>query len=263
MSSDIRHSVEKGMFVREAPRQGERPPLLFIHGLGESGLCFEHLLSGLGPGRWPHHLLIPDLPGYGRSPWPSGEPLGLVDQADLLARWLRERGTWPVVAVGHSMGGVVALLLAERHPELLAGLVDVDGNKSPGDCVFSSQAAGRPLPDFCARGFHVLQRAVHRQGRDDPAQRGYYVSMRLADPRAFHRNSRELVAMSEQRDMARRLAALPVPQLYVAGVPDGCCAESHRLLAEAGVPQVDISPSGHWPFIDQPEAFQEALRRFL
>jgi pimeloyl-ACP methyl ester carboxylesterase len=256
-----RQTVEMGMFVRETVGPAFEPPLLFIHGLGESGLCFECLFQMWGKSL--HHMLVPDLPGYGRSAWSREEALGLTDHADLLAAWLRERRLPPVVAVGHSMGGVVALLLAERHPELLAGVVDVDGNKSPGDCVFSSQAARWGYQEFCHEGFGELQEAIHDKGATDRAQRGYYVSMRLADPRAYFRNSLELVRMSETRDMAIRLSQLPLPRLYIAGVPGGCCDETHQLLADAEVPKVDVRQSGHWPFIDNPQEFGRALLKFV
>lgn len=256
----VRHLLEDGMFVREAgPAAG--PPLLLVHGLGESGLCFEHLLQAPELAGW--RLLVPDLPGYGRSPWPAGAVQGLADQADFLCAWLARRREGPAVVVGHSMGGVVALLMAEGHPAAVRAVVDVDGNKSPADCVFSGQAAGQDLATFCAGGFDRLRARVHDQGITDPAQRGYHVSLRLADPRTFHRNSRELVEMSARGDLARRLAALPLPKLYIAGAPGGAAPSSREQLAVAGIPPLDIAPSGHWPFIDRPADFLAALAAFL
>ncbi len=258
------HRCEHGMFVRDRDVASRRGSLLWIHGLGESGLCFEHLFGHPWLRTW--RLLVPDLPGYGRSPW-RNEPLGLGEQADWLADWLRTcpavREAAPVVVVGHSMGGVTGLLFCERHPGLVRGLVDVDGNKSLGDCTFSGQVAQQTLAMFVRRGFEQQREMVFRQGLTDPAQRGYHASMCLADPRAYHRNSRELVTASEREDLARRLAALPVPTRYLAGVPGGACQRSRELLGAAGIDWLGISPAGHWPFIDQPDLFVAALADFL
>lgn len=254
------HCHEHGMFVRDCEPVGRRGTVVCIHGLGESGLCFEHLVRYPGLREW--RLLIPDLPGYGRSPW-RPEPLGLADQADHLAEWLRERGERRIVVVGHSLGGVTGLLLCERHPDLVAAFVDVDGNKSPDDCVFSGQAAAMDLAAFQSEGFDELRAAVFAKGQKDLAHRGYYVSLRLADPRAYHRNSLELLELSGREDLAERLAALPLPARYIAGIPDGVSDRSLELLAAAGVDWIGVKPSGHWPFIDQPEQFVAVLGRTL
>jgi len=249
------------MFVRTYDRGAGGPPLLYLHGLGESGLCFEKIVER--PELDGRRHLVPDLPGYGRSPW-SAEPLSLPALADHVAAWLKERAEGPAVLVGHSMGGVVALLLAERHPDRVGAVIDVDGNKSLEDCVFSTQAAALTKEAFLGGGFDAIREAIYHDGAaGSEALRGYYASLRLCDPRAFYLNSCELVELSSRETMARRLAALAVPAFYIAGVPDGACARSLHLLAEAGVPCTHISPSGHWPFIDRPGPFASALGRML
>ena len=228
------------------------PTVLWIHGLGESGRCFEAIaahpaLAGAG-------ALIPDLPGYGKTGRPE-TPLPLAAIADHLAGWLAARGAPPVVVAGHSMGGVIGVLLAERHPARLARLVDIDGNVSAGDCTYSGRALERGLPDLIA---HVEALAA-----TDLAHRGYAESIRLADPDAFLLHARELVETSGAETMPGRLARLPVPVTYIAGAPGGACARSRELLAAAGVPTLAIEPAGHWPFIDQPDAFAAALAGIL
>jgi len=259
-----RHDFDHGMFVRDKDLSERRGTILFLHGLGESGLCFEKLISHGGLFGW--RLLVPDLPGYGRSPW-LAEPLGLLDQADYLASWLKEsesiRDCAPVVLIGHSMGGVTGLLFCERHPDLVAAFIDIDGNKSLEDCVFSGRAAAQDLDKFLYDGFDRLRDAVYQAGRRDQAQRSYYVSMRLADPRAYHRNSVELIEMSRTEDMARRMVDLPMPCHYIAGLPDGASPHSLELLTEAKAPWTGIESSGHWPFIDQTERFVVVVQQLL
>jgi pimeloyl-ACP methyl ester carboxylesterase len=86
---------------------GEGPPLLLVHGYGGAAWNFDELASLL-PGR---RLIVPDLPGHGgSSPLPAAPTLAAF--ADVLAPLLEE----PTDVLGHSLGGVVALRLAERHP---------------------------------------------------------------------------------------------------------------------------------------------------
>lgn len=261
----MRHSYESGMVVREVnPAEGPGSGLgtiLYVHGLGESGLSLAGIALRPELAGWRH--LIPDLPGYGRSPWPD-EPLPLESAMDHLAEWLDGRGErGPFVVLGHSMGGVAALLFAERHPELVRAIIDVEGNKSIKDCAFSSKAEAESFEDFEQGGFDRLRESVYRVGRDEPALRGYYASLRFADPRTYHLNSRELVAISSTETPARRLAALGIPVLYVPGVPKGAGPRSLELVRQAGLRVAVIEPAGHWPFLDQPDAFAGAVAAFL
>lgn len=98
------------------------PALLFVHGYS----CDSHDWSWQLPhfaGR--HRVIAVDLRGHGRSSAPedgySGQQL-----ADDLARLLESLEVGPIVAFGHSMGGVVVSALAVEHPALVAGLVCVD-----------------------------------------------------------------------------------------------------------------------------------------
>src|SRR5690348_8143173 len=101
----MRWSLEAGMVVRRTGG-GAGPRVIWIHGLGESSVSFEPVIARM-PGF--SHVLV-DLPGYGRSPWPEAAT-GLVTLADHLAGWL---GSEPAFLVGHSMGGVLAQVVAER-----------------------------------------------------------------------------------------------------------------------------------------------------
>jgi pimeloyl-ACP methyl ester carboxylesterase len=90
------------------------PPLLLLHGFGGAAWNFSELVPLLGTRR----LLIPDLPGHGGSaPLPAAPTLAAY--ADAVAACLEE----PVDVLGHSMGGVVALRLAERRPDLVRRLL--------------------------------------------------------------------------------------------------------------------------------------------
>ncbi|MBW2645758.1 MAG: hypothetical protein JRE23_06215, partial [Deltaproteobacteria bacterium] len=83
----IRHYFEHGMYVRECETKDSKGTIVYIHGLGESGLCFEKLIADARMQKWSH--VAPDLPGYGKSPWP-GQPMGLKEFVSYLGRWLKK-----------------------------------------------------------------------------------------------------------------------------------------------------------------------------
>jgi pimeloyl-ACP methyl ester carboxylesterase len=92
---------------------GAGPTLLLVHGFGGAAENFTEL-ARLLPGR---RLVIPDLPGHaGSRPIPAPSIAGFADSVASLL-------DGPAGVFGHSMGGTVALRLAERHPELVSGLV--------------------------------------------------------------------------------------------------------------------------------------------
>ncbi len=252
------------MVVRRFARgPAERvPELVWIHGLGERASCFDavaghRLLDGMV------HVL-PDLPGYGDSQPPvlpaSGDSLEHL--AAHLAEWLT---TWPArpapILIGHSMGGVLATMIAERIS--VRGVIDIDGNLTRGDCTFSAEAAGFTLSEFTARGFAEMRSAVAMRGATDPALRGYASALEVANADVFHRHSIDLVALSTTETLAGRFAALTAPVLFIAGVPGGICEHSRLALGRAGVPWLGVEPSGHWPYIDQVDLFAATVRAFV
>ena len=255
----MRTAIEHQMYLRETGPAGEAP-LLWIHGLGESGLCFEAIIAH--PRLQGRRHLVPDLPGYGRST-PKTPSQSFAAVADHLAAWLAARGEEPAVVIGHSLGGVLALVLAERHPSRVARVVDVDGNKSPGDCVYSGRALAWSAEEFARSGFDALCAEVAATAPGDPAVQGYLRSLAMTDAATFRCHAAELVALSETDGLARRLAALAVPAHYIAGVPGGAAPASIQRLAAAGVEPLQVAPSGHWPYIDQPDMFTEFLGRIL
>jgi pimeloyl-ACP methyl ester carboxylesterase len=104
------------MHVREG---GTGDPVLLLHGLGVSGRYFMPLAHVLAERR---HVIVPDLPGWGRSERPV-HPLDVGDAADVLAELLGRSGRADLPIVANSLGCQVALMLAQRRPDLIGPLV--------------------------------------------------------------------------------------------------------------------------------------------
>jgi pimeloyl-ACP methyl ester carboxylesterase len=107
-------------FVATGGREfdSSQPTIVLLHGAG-----FDHTAWALHSRWFAHHgfgVLAPDLPGHGRS---SGTPLPTIaDMADWTAALLAAAGAARAKLVGHSMGSLIALETAARHPAKISAL---------------------------------------------------------------------------------------------------------------------------------------------
>lgn len=98
-----------GPIALYAEETGEGPPLLLLHGLGESTFTWRKIVPGLAE---THRVIALDLKGFGRSDKPLDQAYSADDQAALVAAFMERRGLTGVVLAGHSFGGTVALRTA-------------------------------------------------------------------------------------------------------------------------------------------------------
>jgi pimeloyl-ACP methyl ester carboxylesterase len=102
---------------------GAEPTLLCMHGITANSRYWDTLAERLA-GR--HRLIAVDFRGRGLSDKPPPGSYGWDRHAADMAAALRALGTGPVIAVGHSLGGYIATLLAANEPALVSRLVVVD-----------------------------------------------------------------------------------------------------------------------------------------
>ncbi len=111
---------DKDVFVATGGREfdASQPTIVLLHGAG-----FDHTTWALHSRWFAHHgygVLAPDLPGHGRS---EGAPLSTIaDMADWTAALLDAAGATKARLVGHSMGSLIALETAARHPAKVSAL---------------------------------------------------------------------------------------------------------------------------------------------
>ena len=119
--------------------EASQPTLVLLHGAG-----FDHSTWALHSRWFAHHgygVLAPDLPGHGRS---AGAPLATIaDMADWTAALLDAAGATSARLVGHSMGSLIALETAARHPARVSalGLIGTAATMTVGPDLLTAAAA--------------------------------------------------------------------------------------------------------------------------
>lgn len=239
----------RGVPVSCLRREGAAPPVLVLPGLGMPaaealGIAPERVL----PGR---SLLVPDIPGTGRTPG-TGD-LTVEDLATLAGALLRRLDAGPAVVVGHSMGGLAGLFLCRDRPGLVAGFVNVEGNLGPGDCFVSRRVVVEPVAAVAASLRRSRAAGMARYARTLAAVR---------DVGTLRSVSRSLVEHSTSSPLLTWFTRLEVPRLFITGA-SGRELPYLGTLRAAGIPVVSLGRSGHFPMYSRPAAYYRAVEEFV
>lgn len=246
---------------------GRGPPLALLHGWGLHGGLFAPLVPLLAP---THRVAVVDLPGHGYSP--AVAPYTLDTIADAVAATLDAQV--PVTLLGWSLGGLVALRIAQRHPQRIARLVLVCASPRfvAGDDwphAMAAQTLARFADELALAYRLTLQRFLSLQVQGSEEGRKTLAALRGA---LFARGepARDVLAagldLLARTDLRDSVHAIAVPTLVVTGqrdalTPAGAGAWLARALPAAR--HVDIAGAAHAPFLSHPAAFGAALESFL
>lgn len=116
--------MEKNKFINYKNKKifyrscGKGLPVVLLHGLPFDGSIWKEQVHVL---QEHFHLIIPDIPGSGRSEILGGENISIDDYADVVKVILDEEKIDHCTAIGHSIGGYITLAFAEKYPGSLHG----------------------------------------------------------------------------------------------------------------------------------------------
>jgi pimeloyl-ACP methyl ester carboxylesterase len=261
-------------------RAGSGPPLVLLHGIGNTAQTWAGVLDRLAAS---HTVIAPDLLGHGSSDKPRGD-YSIAGHAngvrDLLSVLDIERAT----VVGHSLGGGIALQFAYQFPERIERLVLVGSGGLGPDLSASLRAASLPGAEAVLTvlsaasgalrfGLRAVDGVGHALGwkpvRDIAEAGDAILALRDAEARrAFLRTLRGVVDARGQAVTAidRLYLADAVPMLVVWGSRDPIVPAAHAETVRRLVPSARIEVfegAGHWPHLDDPDRFCAVLLDFL
>jgi pimeloyl-ACP methyl ester carboxylesterase len=230
-------------------REGSGAPLVFLHGLGSTKEDYADVVRQQALSERP--VLAYDAPGCGATTASDLSAVSIPFLVTVAAAVLDARGIGRCRLIGHSMGGLTGLLLADRDPARVAGFVDIEGNVAPEDCFLSRQIISHPHPD--PRGF--LAEFADRVWASGESSSALYASGLTAKvrPEAVRPIFESMVELSDHGDLVRRFLALPFPRMFMYGEQNRTLSYLPE-LAEHGVELAEIAHSGHWPmYANAPE----------
>lgn len=232
----------------------DEPPVILIHGAGSNHLIWPADLRRLAGQR----VLAVDLPGHGRSGGVAQQTIAAY--ADQMFEFLAALGLFQAVFVGHSMGGAIALDLAIRHPENVAGLGLISTGAYLGiDPAFlenlsNSLTVPNALHAFRTRAFGQMASPVLIE-RCMQTMKETRTSVLYGDWRAC--------AAFDQRETIARIES---PAWVIAGSEDRLIpiAYAHFLAGRLPAARLQILPgTGHMALLEQPGQVTHGLQQFL
>jgi pimeloyl-ACP methyl ester carboxylesterase len=241
--------------------EGEGPPVVMIHGNGVAAV--DYVISGLFQRLAAHHRVIAfDRPGFGYSERPRNKVWTASTQADVLAAALDQMALGrPVVVIAHSWGTLVALRLALRRPDLVAGLGLMSGYYWPTPRLDVPMMSGPAIPVLGDVLRFTISPLIGRliaplifKQIFSPAKvtgnfkAGFPTSMALR-PGQLRASAGDTAMMPfEAIGLSRRYGELPCPILLIAGEGDKIASFEHqsaKLAAEIGCELHEVKGAGH------------------
>lgn len=269
-------TVEVGTGVKLAITEmghGGRP-LLLIHGFTGAKEDFADHLAGLADTGW--WVVAADNRGHGASDKPSDESAYSFETfADDVIGLVEALGWKTFALLGHSMGGMVAQVVAARMPDRIERLILMDTAHGPVKLAEDDMAAAA-LHIVRTQGMEALADAMAAVG-DDPLTSPAY--LRLLEQRPGFREWTDrklrttsasmyaamLPAFGAGEDRLDSLRALTMPALVIVGEQDEPFLKPSRQMVDAlpnGTLAV-IPDAGHNPQFENPNAWWNAVSAFL
>ncbi len=246
-------------------------PVLALHGVTDSGACWTPVLDAWADQR---AVVTVDARGHGRTPLPPDGRLQISRLAADAAAVVRDVVGRPVVAVGHSMGGLVAEELALSEPAMVAGLVLEDPAWSARREV-DERGVPSWLPGFVASfddgaGRRATQAELEARSRRESA--GWADAEHATWAESKRQVDRRLALGPhawDERDWAAALVDVPVPVLLVTGDPARGAIVDEPLLVRARaalgdrLTHVAAAGAGHSVRREAPPVFLGAVAAML
>ena len=240
---------------------GTGPKLVLLHSMGMDAHGFDTFSEAL---QKEFQILAFDILDHGDSEKPK-EPVSLREHAEIIREGYRQLGFDPNVLIGHSVGGMLGMVLAAEHPEELRGLVLVD--------IAPFELTGRPArpppPDFFSDEEEARRYILERY----PGFTSEAVENRMRH--AFVRDEKGRLKLKATGDTIRTGLAVDLwpyvdrietPTLMILGSESDLVTDETLERMKKTMPRlkvVTVEGATHMVPQDKPKEFEQHIRDFL
>ena len=245
-----------------ATELGHGPPLVLFHSLLSDRASFDAIAPELQKS---FRVIVPELPGFGRSQAVSG---GLAAVADRMAEAVRDAAAGDhAIVLGNGYGGFVALQMAIRHPGIASRLILADCGAAfsePGREAFRNMAAASKAKGLAAVTDVAMRRlfALEFQDAHPELMRDRREAFLRTDPEVFRAACDALATL----DLRPELPRMKTPALVMVGEQDEATPPPMSVELAAGLQdaRLRIIPGcAHVPQLQAPKIFLELIGDFL
>jgi pimeloyl-ACP methyl ester carboxylesterase len=237
--------------------------IVFLHGAGMDHTVWTLFARHFA--RHGHNVIAVDLPGHGRS---GGDPKTAIEEmADWVMALLDTLGIERAAMVGHSLGSLIALDGAARHPDRAEALVMI-GTTAPmpvSDAILEAAAANDHAAYDMLTEYGYSKRHLYG-GNSNPGMWMVGSTLRLFErsrPGVLHA---DMNACNQYLQGLERASRVSCPVLLVLGKGDRLTPVKGTRDLQAALPDprvVVLETSGHTLMTEAPNALLDALREFL
>lgn len=243
-----------------------KPSLVLIHGLAGSLEYFE-------PGARIANANVRtlDLLGYGGLRDVSRDRLTLQAQAEHVVSYLETYCQTPAWLLGHSMGGAVAMLAADQRPELVRGIINIEGNFTLNDAFWSRKIIATSLEEWSDQ-YRAMRHDVPACAVDwgiEPSEQRIERLAAILDhqpPETIYAMSKAIIEETGRPtflDAFRRVVERNVPLHLIAGQRSAEAWDVPDFIRDAARSYIEIAQTGHLMMLEEPDVFCRTVDSIL
>ena len=246
------------MRVASIRRDGWLTPIVFLHGFGSTKDDYADIARYKQFDGRP--IIAFDAPGFGETECADLSVLSIPFLQQTVERVLQRCGVQRFHLIGHSMGGLTALMYAHDHRHAPSSFINIEGNVAPEDCFLSRQIVDYPA----TTSGEFLAKFVERMRRTPGFSQPLYAANL---PAKVHGEAvapifRSMVQLSDNEELLDKFIRLPFARMFVYGDENRSLSYLDT-LKDSGVELAEIAHSGHFPMYANPPALWARIGEFI